>query len=172
MRASVGQYLRIRFPSPLAGEGQGRGGERASRIQMVTDPFALQRFVDAQDRVYPQVCAELAAGEKRSHWMWFVFPQLRGLGRSATAQHYGIASMAEAQAYRAHPVLGPRLAQCTGLVLAVEGRSAQQIFGSPDDLKFRSCMTLFAQAGGEPIFTRALEKYFGGRPDEATLRLL
>jgi len=136
------------------------------------DPFGLQRFVDAQDRVYRQVCAELAAGRKSSHWMWFVFPQLKGLGRSATAQRFGIASKAEAQAYWAHPVLGPRLAQCTELALAVEGRSAHEIFGPPDDLKFRSCMTLFAQATGEPVFARALERYFEGRPDPGTLELL
>jgi len=138
----------------------------------MTDPFRLQRFVDAQQGVYAQVCAELAAGCKRSHWMWFVFPQLQGLGRSATAQHYGIASKAEAQAYWAHPLLGPRLKQCTDLVLAVDGRSAQQIFGPPDDLKFRSSMTLFAQATGEPVFTRALQKYFDGEADPRTIELL
>jgi uncharacterized protein (DUF1810 family) len=138
----------------------------------MTDPFRLQRFVDAQQGVYAQVCAELAAGCKRSHWMWFVFPQLKGLGRSATAQHYGIASKAEAQAYWAHPLLGPRLKQCTDLVLAVDGRSAQQIFGPPDDLKFRSSMTLFAQATGEPVFTRALQKYFDGEADPRTIELL
>ena len=136
------------------------------------DPFDLQRFVDAQRDVHPQVCAELAAGCKRSHWMWFVFPQLKGLGRSATAQHYGIGSQAEAQAYWAHPILGARLKQCTGLVLAVDGRSAHEIFGAPDDLKFRSCMTLFAHVTAEPLFTRALEKFFDGRPDAATLDLL
>ena len=138
----------------------------------MTDPFDLQRFVDAQRGVYPQVCAELAAGCKRSHWMWFVFPQLKELGRSATAQHYGIASLAEAQAYWAHPLLGPRLRECTGLVLAVDGRSAHEIFGPPDDLKFRSCMTLFAQATGERLFTRALEKYFRGEADPRTIELL
>lgn len=138
----------------------------------MTDPFDLKRFVDAQRSVYAEVCAELAAGCKRSHWMWFVFPQLKGLGRSATAQHYGIASKAEAQAYWAHPLLGPRLKECTELVLAVDGRSAHQIFGPPDDLKFRSCMTLFARATGDAVFSRALEKFFDGRPDEATLRLL
>jgi len=136
------------------------------------DPFELQRFVGAQQGVYEQACAELAAGQKRSHWMWFLFPQLKGLGRSATAQHYGIASLAEAQAYWAHPLLGARLKQCTELVLAVEGRRAHEIFGAPDDLKFRSCMTLFAQATGEPIFTRALFKYFGGEADERTIELL
>ena len=139
---------------------------------MADDPFDLQRFVGAQDAVYRDVCAELAAGRKTSHWMWFIFPQLKGLGRSATAQFYGLASRAEAEAYRRHAVLGPRLQHCTELVLAVTGRSATQIFGSPDDLKFRSCMTLFAQATGEPLFRRALDKFFDGREDEQTLRLL
>jgi uncharacterized protein (DUF1810 family) len=138
----------------------------------MTDPFDLQRFVEAQRSVYAEVCAELAAGRKQSHWMWFVFPQLKGLGASSMAQHYGIGSKAEAQAYWAHPVLGARLKQCTELVLAVEGRSAHELFGPPDDLKFRSCMTLFAQATGEPLFARALEKYFDGQLDDATLRLL
>lgn len=136
------------------------------------DPFDLQRFVDAQRSLYADVRAELAEGRKRSHWMWFVFPQLKGLGRSATAQHYGIASTAEAQAYWAHPLLGPRLRECTELVLAVDRTSAGEIFGAPDDLKFHSCMTLFAHATGEPLFVRALEKYFGGRDDGQTLRLL
>jgi uncharacterized protein (DUF1810 family) len=136
------------------------------------DPHRLQRFVDAQAPVYAQVCAELAAGRKRSHWMWFVFPQLKGLGSSAMAQHYGIGTEAEARAYWDHPLLGPRLRQCTELVLAIEGRSAREIFGPPDDLKFRSCMTLFAHATGEPLFSRALARYFGGEGDEATMRLL
>jgi len=136
------------------------------------DAFGLQRFVDAQEPVYRQVCGELAAGRKTSHWMWFVFPQLKGLGRSATAQHYGIGSAAEARAYWDHPLLGPRLKQCTELVLATEGRTAHDIFGPPDDLKFRSCMTLFARATGEPLFTRVLDRYFGGQPDAATLELL
>lgn len=139
----------------------------------MADPHDLQRFVEAQDPFYPQVCAELAAGAKASHWMWFVFPQLRGLGLSAMAQHYGIASRAEAQAYWQHPVLGARLKQCSELVVAVKGRTALQIFHSPDDLKFRSSMTLFAQvAPQEPVFSRALEKYFGGVRDVRTLELL
>jgi uncharacterized protein (DUF1810 family) len=136
------------------------------------DVFDLQRFVTAQAPVYAQVCAELANGRKASHWMWFVFPQLKGLGRSATAQHFGIASRAEAQAYWRHPLLGPRLKQCAQLVLGVDGRSVHQIFGSPDDLKFRSCMTLFAAATDEPVFREALDKYFAGKGDEQTLRLL
>jgi uncharacterized protein (DUF1810 family) len=137
------------------------------------DPHDLQRFVAAQDPVYAQVCAELAAGAKTSHWMWFVFPQLRGLGRSATARHYGIGSRAEARAYWEHPVLGPRLRACTGLVLAVPGKTALQIFRSPDDLKFGSSMTLFAEvAPHEPLFARALDRYFSGRADPRTLALL
>lgn len=139
----------------------------------MADVHDLQRFVDAQDRVYPQVCAELVAGAKTSHWMWFVFPQLKGLGRSAIAQHFGIASRAEAQAYWEHPVLGPRLKECTELVLSVKGRTALQIFGSPDDLKFRSSMTLFSQVvPGEPVFTLAIDRYFAGDRDQRTLELL
>ncbi len=140
--------------------------------RVVDDPFDLQRFVAAQGPVFAQVCAELAAGRKTSHWMWFVFPQLKGLGRSATAQRFGIASRDEAQAYWRHPLLSARLKQCTELVLGVEGHSANQIFGSPDDLKFRSCMTLFAQVTGAPVFGQALEKFFAGKGDEQTLRLL
>jgi uncharacterized protein (DUF1810 family) len=139
----------------------------------MNDPHDLQRFVDAQNPVYAHVRAELAAGAKTSHWMWFVFPQLRGLGRSATAQHFGIGSLQEAKAYAAHPVLGPRLTECTGLVVGLEGRSVHQIFGSPDDMKLCSCMTLFAQAAPhEALFARAIEKYFDGQPDQATLDLL
>ena len=133
----------------------------------------LQRFVEAQNPVYRQVCTELAAGAKASHWMWFVFPQLKGLGRSAIAQHFGIASRTEAEAYWRHPVLGPRLKECSELVLAVKGSTALQIFGSPDDLKFRSSMTLFSRvAPGEPVFTLAVDKYFGGDWDDRTLELL
>ena len=133
----------------------------------------LQRFVEAQNPVYRQVCTELAAGAKASHWMWFVFPQLKGLGRSAIAQHFDIASRTEAEAYWRHPVLGPRLKECSELVLAVKGSTALQIFGSPDDLKFRSSMTLFSRvAPGEPVFTLAVDKYFGGDWDDRTLELL
>jgi uncharacterized protein (DUF1810 family) len=135
--------------------------------------FDLQRFIDAQDGVYLQARRELAAGAKTSHWMWFVFPQLRGLGRSATAERYGIASLAEARAYWRHPLLGARLKECSELVLAVAGRTARQIMGPPDDLKLRSCMTLFEPAApGEPVFGRVLDKYFGGERDAATLALL
>jgi uncharacterized protein (DUF1810 family) len=136
------------------------------------DPFDLQRFATAQAPVLDAVLAELAAGRKRSHWMWFVFPQLRGLGTSSMAQHYGITSLDEARAYLAHPVLGPRLRECCALVLQVEGRSANEIFGSPDDMKFRSCVTLFGLAApDEPLFGQALDQYYGGVPDPRTLAL-
>jgi uncharacterized protein (DUF1810 family) len=137
------------------------------------DPFDLQRFVVAQDGVYGRVKAELAAGTKSSHWMWFVFPQLAGLGRSGMAQRYGIASMAEAEAYLRHPVLGARLKECCHLVLAVEGKTALQIFGSPDELKLRSCLTLFEQTDPhEPLFSQLLDRYYVGERDIVTLRLL
>ena len=133
----------------------------------------LDRFVQAQDPVMAQVRRELSNGEKSSHWMWFVFPQIAGLGHSPTARHYAIASLAEARAYRTHPVLGPRLVECTELVTRVEGRSAHEVFGAPDDLKFRSSMTLFAAADpATPVFQAALDRFFGGTPDEATLGLL
>jgi len=137
------------------------------------DAFDPQRFLDAQAPVIETVRGELARGRKQSHWMWFVFPQISGLGRSAMAQRYAIASLEEARAYAAHPVLGARLRELAGLVLAVDGRDAYEIFGTPDDLKFHSSMTLFARAApDEPHFRRALEKYFAGREDAATVELL
>jgi uncharacterized protein (DUF1810 family) len=140
---------------------------------MDDDPHDLQRFVGAQNPVYRTVIAELARGAKSSHWMWFVFPQLKELGRSSTAQHYGIASREEALAYWRHPLLGPRLKECTELMLAVEDKSALHILGTPDDLKFRSSMTLFdAVVPGEPVFGRALQKFFDGERDPRTLSLL
>ena len=137
------------------------------------DPFDLERFVTAQAPVFTAALDEVKAGQKRSHWMWFIFPQLRGLGHSSTAQFYGISSLAEARAYLAHPVLGPRLRRCTETVLAVEGRSLHAIFGSPDDLKFCSSMTLFALAAGENerVFWQALDRYCKGRLDERTMAL-
>ena len=133
----------------------------------------LGRFVDAQAPLMADVMSELAAGRKRTHWMWFVFPQLRGLGHSAMARRFGLASRAEAAAYLAHPVLGPRLRACVELVLAIDGRTAHEIFGSPDDLKLRSCLTLFREIDGATgLFDRALAAYYGGRPDAATLQLL
>ncbi|MDB5965220.1 MAG: hypothetical protein JWQ72_1720 [Polaromonas sp.] len=133
----------------------------------------LARFLDAQDPVYAGVCAELAAGRKTSHWMWFVFPQLKGLGQSPTAKHFGIGSRQEALAYLSHPVLSARLQECTRLMLGVPGKTARDILGEPDDLKFRSCMTLFSEvAPGNPLFQQALARFFDGRPDAKTLALL
>jgi uncharacterized protein (DUF1810 family) len=137
------------------------------------DSLDLQRFVDAQAEVFDRVEAELRAGRKRSHWMWFVFPQLAGLGVSEMARRYAIRSLDEARAYLAHPVLGPRLRACAAWVCAVEGRSLPDILGPPDDTEFRSSMTLFAQAAPEDaVFGAALAKYCGGAPDPATLALL
>jgi uncharacterized protein (DUF1810 family) len=137
------------------------------------DPFNLARFVDAQSTEYEQVLRELRAGRKQSHWIWFIFPQLKGLGRSSTAEYYGIGSRDEAEAYLAHPVLGPRLRECTVLVNRLEGRTIDEIFGFPDNLKFRSSMTLFGEATGDnQLFKNALEKYFGSEPDARTLELL
>ena len=137
------------------------------------DPHDLQRFVEAQRPVHAQALAELRAGRKTTHWMWFVFPQLRGLGRSTTAHHYGIDCLAEARAYLAHPVLGARLRDAVDALLGVHGRSAGEIFGSPDDLKLRSSLTLFGKAApDETRFAAALERYFDGERDPATLALL
>ena len=133
----------------------------------------LQRFVDAQAPVFDAVCAELAAGRKASHWMWFIFPQLKALGRSSTALFYGLESAAQAQAYWHHPVLGPRLKHCARLVLATRGKTAHDIFGTPDDLKLRSCMSLFAAvAADEPVFGQVLDRFYQGQPDPKTLALL
>ena len=133
----------------------------------------LQRFVAAQDAVYAEVVSELADGRKTSHWMWFVFPQLRGLGRSGMATKFGLASADEALAYWKHLVLGSRLRECIELVVAVEAKSAYEIFGSPDDMKFRSCLTLFdAAVPGEALFGRALKKFYSGERDPRTVELL
>lgn len=133
----------------------------------------FEHFVEAQRPVIEAVLRELAEGRKASHWMWFVFPQLRGLGRSPAARRFGLADLAEARAYYAHPELGPRLRECTGLVLAIEERTAHEIFGSPDDLKFRSSMTLFGRAVSEEArFGEALARFFGGEEDPLTLDLL
>lgn len=137
------------------------------------DKHDLQRFVDAQQQVYSQVLAELRAGRKRSHWIWFIFPQIAGLGFSPTSQFYAIHSLAEAQAYLAHPMLGPRLRECTELILNVRDRPIDEILGYPDDLKFRSSMTLFNRAAPEEtLFADALRKYFEGHPDPLTLKRL
>jgi uncharacterized protein (DUF1810 family) len=152
------------------------------------DPFDLQRFVDAQDPVWDRVQAELRRGRKSSHWMWFVFPQLAGLGSSPTARAYAVSGLEEARAYLAHPVLGPRLREAAQLAVAVPGRTASEVFGHPDDLKLRSSMTLFARAAaddptaddptaddptaGDTVFTEVLDRYFGGDPDPRTVDLL
>jgi len=137
------------------------------------DPYNLQRFIDAQDPVHEQVRRELEAGHKTSHWMWFVFPQIAGLGYSLMAQRYAIAGRAEAAAYAGHPLLGARLRECTALVKAVEGRTIKEIFGSPDDLKFRSSMTLYAVCASDPqVYQDALDKYFDGEADPLTVARL
>ena len=137
------------------------------------DPFNLKRFVDAQAPIYERVVGELRQGRKASHWMWFIFPQIKGLGSSTMANKFAIASRAEAQAYLEHAVLGPRLRECTRLVTAVPDRSIEEILGYPDDLKFRSSMTLFAAvAADNKQFTAALDKFYGGKADPATLERL
>ena len=138
----------------------------------MSDQHHLQRFIDAQAGVYVNVVKELAAGRKRSHWMWFIFPQVAGLGFSEMAQRFAIGSRAEALAYLAHNILGPHLIECTGLVMAVAGKTIHDILGSPDDLKFHSSMTLFGAVADHPLFAEALTKYFAGALDQATLDIL
>ncbi len=140
---------------------------------MTSDPHDLRRFVDAQDGSYEAAISEIRRGQKRSHWMWFIFPQSAGLGISATSQRYAIKSAAEAVAYLNHPVLGIRLVECADALLGIEGRSAQQIFGSPDDMKLKSSATLFAHVSPPgSVFERVLDRYFRGERDDKTLRLL
>jgi uncharacterized protein (DUF1810 family) len=135
----------------------------------MSDPYDLHRFETAQDGVYDSVLAELRAGRKTGHWMWFVFPQIAGLGMSAMSQRYAIASLDEARAYLGHPVLGPRLAECAGVLIEHSGRTAEEIFGGIDAVKLRSSMTLFARASeGDSIYQAVLERYFGGVPDAET----
>ena len=140
------------------------------------DPYDLRRFVNAQQQVFERVCGELRQGQKQSHWMWFIFPQIKGLGHSEMAQRFAISSRQEAEAYLAHPILGLRLRECSQIVADLEGRGVEDIFGYPDDMKFRSSMTLFvlvaqATADGE-VFRRCLEKYFEGEADPATVAQL
>lgn len=138
-----------------------------------SDPYELERFVKAQQLIYDQVLFELTNGEKRSHWMWFIFPQIEGLGHSSTSIYYSIKSLEEAQAYLSHPILGSRLVECAGILLQLEGKTASEIFGFPDDLKLRSSMTLFACAAGEDsLFARMLDKYFSSQKDERTLKFI
>ena len=137
------------------------------------DPYQLNRFIEAQERDYPQAVSEIRRGQKRTHWMWYIFPQFDGLGFSATSRHYSIKSVAEATAYLNHPVLGPRLLECVAAALSVDNRSAYEVFGSPDDMKLRSCATLFAYVSpAGSVFERLLEKYFQGERDSKTLTLL
>ena len=141
--------------------------------QPTSDPHDLGRFLRAQEHDYARALAEIRGGQKRTHWMWYIFPQLDGLGSSPTSKHYSIKSAEEAKAYLAHPLLGPRLLECAEAALRVEGRSAEEIFGSPDDLKLRSCATLFASVlPPGSLFHRLLEKYYPAGPDPRTLRLL
>jgi len=136
-------------------------------------PYNIQRFIDAQESNYQSALAEIAAGQKRSHWMWYVFPQYDGLGFSSISKHYSIKSPAEARAYLNHPILGPRLRQCVDALLSVTGRSAHQIFGSPDDVKLKSSMTLFAHVSPEgSAFERTLDMYFEGQRDQKTIELV
>ena len=145
----------------------------SNEISRPPEPFDLSRFIDAQAKVFADVIQELKQGQKQSHWMWFIFPQLRGLGRSPTAHYYGLESAHEAEAYVRDPLLGPRLDQTTQLVLEISNRTVHEIFGSPDDLKFRSCMTLFEWvAPDRECFALALEKYFGGNRDAQSLSTL
>ena len=140
---------------------------------MNTNQFNLNRFIEAQEHVYQSALGELRQGQKTGHWMWFIFPQIRGLGRSPISQQFAIHNLAEAAAYLAHPVLGKRLIECTQALLALENRSAEDIFGYPDCLKLRSSLTLFEKAaGGNTVFSQAIEKYFQGQRDERTLEIL
>ena len=137
------------------------------------DPYDLGRFLRAQERDFEQALSEIRSGQKRTHWMWYIFPQFAGLGFSSMSKRYSIRDIGEANAYLDHPVLGPRLLECAEAVVAIEGRTATEIFGGPDDLKLRSCATLFAHVSPRgSVFERLLEKYFGDQRDEKTLRLL
>jgi uncharacterized protein (DUF1810 family) len=156
-----------------SGESIGAGMQKASSEQSAVDPHALARFLNAQEWDYEVALGELKAGQKRSHWMWYIFPQIDGLGFSSTAKLYAIKSVEEAKAYLAHPVLGARLVESARAVLAIEGKTAQQILGTPDDLKLKSCATLFAQISPpDSVFEQVLAKYYGGERDTKTLQLI
>ena len=150
----------------------GSGSMIAAERTLMDDPYELRRFVKAQNIVFAQVLEELEAGHKVSHWMWFVFPQVAGLGASAMSQRYAISGLAEAKAYLADPILGARLVECADLVCRHASRSARDIMGSPDDLKLQASATLFDRAGGDPVFARVLESFFDGEPHQKTLKLL
>ena len=167
--ADIGGLMR----RALFSGGESRGMANPNEPGGASDRCDLDRFVEAQDDDYEQALSEIRSGRKRSHWMWYVFPQLDGLGFSSTSKRYAIKSKAEAAAYLSHPVLGPRLRECAEAVLQVQGRSALEIFGSPDDMKLRSCATLFARVSpAGSVFHRLLDNYFQGEPDAKTLRLL
>lgn len=149
----------------------GQGGGLTAKAH--DDPGGLDRFMQAQESDYLRALSEIRAGVKRTHWMWFIFPQFRGLGTSATSKHFAIQSVAEARAYLSHPILGQRLRDCCEAILSLEGHSATEVFGTPDDLKLHSCVTLFAAVSpDESLFGQVLDKFFGGAPDEQTLRLI
>lgn len=153
--------------------GEGAAEPQASVMETATDPYDLDRFLQAQQGDYEQALGEIRNGRKRSHWMWYVFPQYAGLGFSATSRRYAIRSQAEAEAYLRHPVLGVRLAECAEAALGIRERSAAEVFGSPDDMKLRSSATLFAAVSPPgSLFQRLLETYFAGEPDQRTLQLL
>jgi uncharacterized protein (DUF1810 family) len=157
----------------LHGDAMSSQRTNASDARRTDDPYDLSRFLQAQEDDYKQALSEITGGRKRTHWMWYIFPQIDGLAFSSTSKHYSIKSIEEARAYLAHPVLGPRLLECAEAVVRVDGRSATEIFGSPDDLKLRSCATLFACVSPPgSVFDRLLEKYYGGRRDDKTLHLL
>jgi uncharacterized protein (DUF1810 family) len=142
-------------------------------VTSTVDPYDLDRFVRAQERDYEHALSEIRSGRKRSHWMWYIFPQFEGLGFSSTSRRYAIKSVAEAEAYLRHPILGPRLLESVQAILGVDGRSALEVFGSPDDMKLRSSATLFASVSPVgSVFEQLLDRYFGGKPDDKTLRLL
>lgn len=173
--ALVGIGHPMRHAGTIISESARSTIHRLSRWSQVpfNDPFNLDRFVQAQRGVYDQACREIRAARKRSHWMWYIFPQYAGLGTSSTSRKYAIRSRAEAEAYLRHPMLGPRLVECAEVVLAVEGRTAHEIFGSPDDRKLRSCATLFAIVSPSgSVFHRLLDKYFQGELDDKTHQLL
>ncbi len=145
----------------------------ANNGNSTNDPFDLKRFLDAQEENYERALSELRAGQKRSHWMWYVFPQIDGLGRSATARHYAIKSIEEAQEYLSHPVIGARLLECTETVLGIRKKTVSEIFGFPDDMKFKSSMTLFAQISeSDCVFVKVIDKFFSGQQDNKTIQLL
>lgn len=153
--------------------GRRDGMTHSDESRTADDPYNLTRFVYAQEDDYVHALAEMKSGKKRTHWMWYIFPQLDGLALSTTSQRYAIKSVEEAEAYLAHPLLGPRLHECAAAVLQIEGQSATEVFGSPDDLKLRSCATLFACVSPPgSVFDRLLTKYYGGERDKKTLRLL